>query len=459
MKRTMTKKMVVIASLILLLMIPLTLIKGVVMERSSYRYEARQSIAQSWTGEQKVVGPLLVVPYREYYTTKVWDEKLKQYQTETHHWKRQLYIAPEQLTIIGDVATSELNRGLYSIPVYTSELSLSGHFSSQAMEELLKQTSNRVVWQPAHLALMVSDVRGVSQQPMLTWQGQQLAFQSGAEVGELRRGMHAPLGTLDIKQGSYSFDFKMPLRGMEKLEFSPLGKSTEVRLSADWPHPSFIGRYLPGEHTIDAEQFTAQWNVSSFSSGMPQLLAECEGGACQGLLNDTFGVTLFNSVDVYQQSERSVKYALLFIGLSFIAFFLFEVMKGLRLHPMQYLLSGLGLSVFYLLLISLSEHIAFTLAYFIAALASTAVVGFYISGVLHSARHGATMAAVLLLLYAMLYAILRSEDNALLMGSLLIFAVLSMVMVVTRRIDWYAIGEGMAVKPGGKGEQEEVFEL
>ncbi len=444
MKRTMTKKMVMIGLLILLLMIPLLMIEGVVSERSSYRYQVRHSIAESWTGEQKLVGPLLVVPYKEYYTKKVWDEKLKQYQTETHHWKRELYIAPEQLSIVAEVATEERKRGLYAIPVYKSELALSGHFSNRRLQELLKSTSHRVEWQPAHLAVMVSDVRGISTQPLLQWQGKALEFQSGSEIGKQRSGMHAPLGKLDVAAVTYAFDFTLPLRGMETLQFAPLGKNTEVQLSAEWPHPSFIGRYLPGERTIDAEQFSASWAISSFSSGMQQLLAECQGGNCNALLNDTFGVTLFNSVDIYQQSERSVKYAMLFIGLSFVAFFLFEVMKGLRLHPMQYLLVGLGLSVFYLLLISLSEHIAFTLAYLSASLASTAVIGFYISGVLHSWRHGGVMTAVLLLLYAMLFAILRSEDNALLMGSLLIFAVLSLVMVVTRRIDWYAISERMA---------------
>lgn len=462
MKRTMTKKMLVIGGLVLLLLIPLMMIEGVVKERSHYREEARRSIAQSWTGEQKVVGPLLVVPYREYYQQKVWDEKLKQYQVETHHWERNLYLAPELLQVKGEVVTDERSRGLYTIPVYTSQLAVSGHFSNQLLLETQKQSQHRIEWQPARLSVVVSDVRGVAEQPLLQWREQGIEFISGAGLNGQNSGMHAPLGMLDAKVASMPFSFKVTLRGMEQLQFSPVGKSTRVALQADWPHPSFIGRYLPGERTIDAQQFSAIWNISSFSSGMPQLIAECQQGNCNALMNNTFGVTLFNSVDIYQQSERSVKYAMLFIGLTFIAFFLFEVMKGLRLHPMQYLLVGLGLSLFFLLLISLSEHIAFSLAYLLAALASTAVIGFYISGVLRSARHGGTIAAGLLLLYAMLYGILRSEDNALLMGSLLLFAVLSLVMVVTRRVDWYGIGERMAAQSVLKGEpadKEVVFEL
>lgn len=462
MNPNMTKKLVMVVFLIMMLMIPLTMITNVVKERSSYREEARHSIAESWTGEQKVLGPLLVVPYKEYYKKKVWNAKKEDYQFETHHWDKKIYLAPEQLGLRGDIATDERSRGLYTIPVYTSDLTVSGHFTTQKLLQLRKQSQHRIEWQPAYLSVVVNDVRGVVEQPQLQWQGKPVEFLSGAQLDSLNRGMHAELGTLGTKEEKIPFSFRLLLRGMEKLQFSPLGKSTSVEMSADWPHPSFIGRYLPGERGIDAQGFVAKWNISSFSSGMPQLLAECQQGHCGALMEDTFGVYLFNSVDIYQQSERAVKYAMLFIGLIFVAFFLFEVLKGLRLHPMQYLLVGLGLSVFYLLLISLSEHLAFSQAYLLAALASTGVIGFYVSGVLHSVRHGITITAGLLLLYAMLFGILRSEDNALLMGALLLFSVLSLVMVVTRRVDWYAIGEGMAARSvlkGGEKNSKELLEV
>jgi len=173
---------------------------------------------------------------------------------------------------------------------------------------------------------------------------------------------------------------------------------------------------------------------------MPLIVGECAAGNCQEFNGNTFGVSLINPVDLYQQTERAVKYAILFILLTFVAFFLFEIMKQLRLHPMQYLLVGTALTVFYLLLISLSEHIAFHWAYLSAALASTLLIGVYVSGVLASRARGMALAAGLMVLYAMLYAILRSEDNALLMGSLLIFAVLGGVMLVTRKLDWHRIG-------------------
>ena len=441
MKREMTKKIVFIAVLMLLLMIPLSMIEGVVNERSYYRTEARNSIADSWTGQQRVLGPLLVLPYHEFRNEKIWNKELKKYETKVQRYEREIYLTPETLKIKTAVVTDERSRGIYTIPVYTSEMSVSGSFTRQRITETVAQSEGRIKWLEPRLSVVISDTRGVVEPPVLKWKNSSVEFTPGARLGSLKTGIHAMLNKLDSTNTPLDFSFKIKLRGMETLQFSPVGKHTDVSVNADWPHPSFIGRYLPDERTIDEKHFDAHWSVSSFSSSMPQLVSECEQGNCNEFMENTFGVTLFNSVDIYQQSERSVKYAMLFVTLGFVAFFLFEIIKGLRLHPMQYLLMGLGLSVFYLLLISLSEHIAFPLAYLTAALASTAVIGFYLSGVLRSVRHSLGFSTTLLSLYAMLFSILRSEDNSLLMGALLIFAVLSLVMVVTRRFDWYVIGE------------------
>ncbi len=454
MKREMTKKMVVIAALMLLLMIPLSMIEGVVHERSHYRNDARNSIADSWTGQQKVIGPLLVLPYHEYRNEKEWNKELKKYEKKVRRYDREIYLTPEALKINTTVTTDERSRGIYTIPVYTSEMSVSGRFERQRIKEIVSQSEGRIEWQAPRLSVVISDTRGVVSPPVLTWKDDSVEFAPGAELGSLKTGIHASLRKLDSASTPIDFSFNIKLRGMETLQFSPVGKHTDVTVNADWPHPSFIGRYLPDERQIDDTYFNAHWSVSSFSSSMPQLISECEQGICNELMNNAFGVTLFNSVDIYQQSERSVKYAMLFITLGFVAFFLFEIMKGLRLHPMQYLLMGLGLSVFYLLLISLSEHIAFAWAYLTAALASTAVMGLYLSGVLRSVRHSLAFSTTQLMLYAMLFSILRSEDNSLLMGALLIFAVLSLVMVVTRRFDWYAIGEQVQQKVNANRKNE-----
>ncbi|HEY0634802.1 MAG TPA: cell envelope integrity protein CreD [Gammaproteobacteria bacterium] len=434
-------KVMMIASLILLLMIPLLMIRGVISERTLYRDQARQDIAQSWTGAQKLLGPLLVVPYSEEETRSLWDENLKSYKEETYISRSHLYLLPDQLSVNAKVATENRSRGLYSLPVYTSEMRLEGVFDTKPLVELAARKGGRITIGNAYLAVVVDDIRGVVVQPELNWRGVTTRFVSGSAIDNMESGMHAMVGKLsgDVVE-RHPFLFDMSMHGMETIEFSPVGNSTEVTMEAAWPHPSFIGRYLPAERTIERSSFNAQWRVSSFSSDMPRIVSECAQGNCQEFSANTFGVSLVNPVDIYQQTERAVKYALLFVLLTFVAFFLFEVMKQLRLHPMQYLLVGAALVLFYLLLVSLSEHVAFHWAYLSAALSSTLLIGIYVSGVLASAARGMAITGGLALLYTMLYVILRSEDNALLMGSLLIFAVLAGVMVVTRRFDWYRIG-------------------
>ncbi len=445
MKHTLLKKMLVIGLLVGLLVVPLAMIQGVVYERSAYRDQASYSIAQSWTGSQNVIGPLLVVPYKVHRSEKYWDENLKRYERRQVTYERQFYIAPQKLTIDADVKTETRKRGIYAVPVYHGDFAFKGRFDPGELGELLKaRDDERIELQSAYLSVVTSDVRGIESQPMLSWGGKTYEFVADAHIKGLRDGMHATVGGLTPDDDAVDFKFALSLRGMENLGFSPVGKSNTVTMKANWPSPSFMGRYLPTTRSIDEEGFTATWNVSSFSSNVPKILDTCATNSCAGLADDWFGVKLFNSVDVYQQSDRSVKYGILFILLTFVAFFLFEVMKGLRLHPMQYLLVGLDLSVFYLLLISLSEHMVFGAAYLIATLASTSLIAFYVSSVLRSIKLGGMIGVALLLLYAMLYAILGSEDNALLMGALLIFGVLSLVMVVTRRVDWYAITDSMS---------------
>lgn len=441
MGKLLNYKLLIIASLMLILMIPLTMISGVISERTSYRDQARQGIAESWTGAQKLLGPLLVIPYSETKTRSVWDENLKRYREESYTSRDSLYILPDQLTIKAKMDTENRSRGLYSIPVYTSEMNVEGVFDTKPLVELVARKGGRINVGTAFLSVVVNDIRGVVVQPQLSWRGEVVRFVSGSEIQNLESGMHAKVGKLssDIAQ-RHPFMFDMSMHGMETIEFSPVGNSTLVTMEAAWPHPSFTGRYLPAERTIDGGMFNATWRVSSFSSDMPRIIAECAEGNCQEFNANTFGVSLVNPVDLYQQTERAVKYAILFISLTFVAFFLFEVMKQLRLHPMQYLLVGAALTVFYLLLVSLSEHIAFHWAYLTAALSSTLLITVYVSGVLASWGRGLGLGSGLLMLYAMLYAILRSEDNALLMGSLLIFAVLGGVMLITRKFDWHRLG-------------------
>lgn len=444
MKERLPLKVGIIISLVLLLLIPLQMIRGVIDERSDYREQARTSIADSWTGSQKLLGPVLVVPYVESYTERVWDEHLKAYTEEPRTRAREIFILPEEVKITGSVATEKRSRGLYGIPVYSASLALEGRFTNQRVLDTIKQTQHGLTWKRPFLALVVSDNRGIVTEPVLKWGGEQVPFVSGSGIEQLSNGMRAELGPLSTdKAQSYPFNLAFDLHGMESIQFAPVGKSTRVTLQSDWPHPSFDGRYLPSDRQISENSFTANWKVSSFSSDMERAVDQCQRGNCTAFAANTFGVTLVDPVDVYQQTDRAVKYAVLFIGLTFVAFFLYEIMKGLRLHPMQYLLVGMALTVFYLLLISLSEHIAFKWAYLVAVVASSGLIGVYLAAILSSRRLASAFTAVLWLLYGMLFAILQSEDNALVMGSLLIFGVLAFVMLVTRKLDWYRLSGQM----------------
>ena len=266
-------------------------------------------------------------------------------------------------------------------------------------------------------------------------------------------GMHAPLPKLDAAAAhDHAFEMQLLVRGMERIAFAPLGKDTRVALNSPWPHPSFIGRYLPVDHSVTDAGFSANWLASSFSGDINTALSECAAGKCTSLVNNTFGVSLLQPVDIYLQAERSIKYGVLFLSLTFTLFFLYEVTRQLAVHPVQYLLVGLALAIFFLLLVSLSERLPFGVAYSVAAAACSLVLAGYVSGVLRSAGSGALFAGLLGVLYATLYLIIRSEDNALLMGSLLLFLVLSAVMMVTRHMDWYAVSERLAAQlPRRKG--------
>jgi inner membrane protein len=440
-------KLSTIAILFLLLQIPLGMVESLINERTNFRNEARSNIAQSWTGTQNVIGPILVAPYLETATHQIWDESLKAHRNEVKTERKHLYLLPDNLTLNGKVQIEERRRGLYTVPVYTIDLNMKGGFSTQSIVDLMQNNANLAL-EPAYLTVLVSDLRGIAEQPRISWQisaeskSRDIEFRSGSKAFPSTIGMHVIVGELDSKNiQTPNFSTHLILRGMEAINSSAVAKDTIVTLSSAWQHPSFTGYYLPREHTINDSGFTATWKASSFSSDMEGLVKNCSEGQCTRLLMNNFGVSFITPIDIYQQSERSVKYGILFIGLTFIAFFLFEVIKKLRLHAMHYSLVGLALATFYLLLISFSEHIGFSFSYLLATISCTFLLAFYISGIMRDWRLGLAFAGKFLALYGMLYVILQSEDNALLMGSILIFVVLMLIMTVTRNLDWYKVGE------------------
>jgi len=449
MQRDLLIKIVLIGVLMVLLILPLSLVSGKIRERGMQREVARSSVAASWTKQQKLVGPLLVVPYVKTWRSASPSPDGSGMRTREHRETHYRYFLPRRLDIRAEINTDIRKKGIYEIPVYASKLRFKGNFSRKAllkaMQSIRKAEDTTEIGQ-AYLTLSVTDPRGISTVPTLAWPGHRLTFQPGSKLVSRPGGIHAPLPAFNTdgnqpESDDIQFGFDLGLRGMESLMFVATGQEAALSIRSSWPHPQFAGRFLPATRRVSAQGFAAQWNITAFASTIDTLVSACETGSCTELLDAGFGVKLIQPVDVYLQSERSVKYGLLIIGLSFISFFIFEIMKKLPIHAVQYSLVGLAIALFYLLLISLSEHIDFALSYLLATLACVGLLLFYLRYVLRGFREGALFSGILLLLYGTLYVIIQAEDFALLMGSVLIFLVLATVMFTTRNVDWYQLGE------------------
>ena len=437
MQRKLLIKFLVIGGLILFLLIPLELIESLVEERSSYREAAKKDIALSWTGAQEIIGPILTIPYKRKVKQRVWDKEIKQYVDQMIYTEEHVYFLPEVLLINGKAVLQERYRGIYKVSVYTSDLSINGQFALPKAFGI-DATKSEILWGQAYLSVGIQDSRGIKTEPKLSWKGGTKEFLPGTNVRFLNEGVHAVVGKLKRdKAYNYHFSFNLNLRGMGSIAFSPVGKTTTVKLESSWPHPSFTGRFLPERRNISDEGFSAIWETSYFSSNMQQLFDRCIETNCKAFNQNLIGVSFIQPVDIYQQTDRSIKYAILFVLLTFVVFVLFEVLKKLPIHPVQYCLVGLALAIFYLLLISLSEHMIFTVAYCLASVACIALLTFYVSFVLKDRIRGLGFGCLLVLLYGVLYTLIRSEDHALLMGSLLLFVTLSLIMYFTCGIDWY----------------------
>ena len=443
MNRSLAIKLGAIGLLILLLLIPLLMIGGVISDRQQLRDGVLDDIARSSSDSQQLSGPLLVVPYRK--TVRIW--KLNgttnaRYQEASEESGR-LYFLPERFELNGNVSTELRARGIYEARLFHAENRISGHFTLP--ERLgIKQDFADYQFEPPYLAVGISDIRGIENALQLELGTQRLDFVPGSQVGWLGEGVHVTLPALDVsKVTELPFAFDLRLQGTGQLQVTPVGKASQVKLAANWPHPSFIGNYLPAQREITAEGFNAQWQTSFFSTNLQEALDNCVAFArCEEFKGRSFGVSFIDPVDQYLKSERAIKYALLFIVLTFAGFFLFEVLKILAVHPVQYALVGVALAFLYLLLLSLSEHVGFALAYLLSASACVSLIGFYVCHVLRSVTHGLGFSAGLAALYGLLYGLLSAEDYALLMGSLLLFGLLGVFMVLTRRLDWYGLGAG-----------------
>lgn len=424
--------------LALLLQIPVLLVWGLVEERARTRAQAVREIADGWGREQQIVGPFLVVPY-EYRTVHL---DAEQRQVATTHRSTVTFLA-RSLDVDGDLETEKRYRGIFEATVYESTINISGVFELPEDVETAQDVT-AYDWDQAEVVFEISDVRSIQNAAVLSWGGEEIDFQPGVGArGTDRIGIHAPVA-VDTEADSIAFSSVFRLNGSSAIRFAPMGADTEVRLRANWPDPSFQGAWLPGEREITEEGFTATWRIPNLGRSFPQ---HWFGAGSEQIHLSLFGVELISPVDAYRQTERSLKYQILFLTLTFTTIWLFEVLAGARVHWIQYALIGSAMCLFYLLELSLSEHLGFGVAYAIAAGAVLGLVTCYGRAVLRSSGRTAALGGVVAALYGCLYVLLRLEDYALLTGSLLLFLILAAVMYLTRNVDWGAPGKTVDVKP------------
>jgi inner membrane protein len=429
----------------LLLLIPVFQIQGLVSERRETRDSVVLEMARSAGYAQTITGPVLIVPYTR--KMRSWSEAREgepRHVIETEFVGR-LSFLPSDFELSGKLQVDERQRGIYHARIFDADTRITGAFELAPHYGITTDLADYTFSAP-RLVLGISDIRGIGNALELQWKGERLPFEPGATGSMLSSGVHAPLPAPDVARAQQiPFSIALSLQGTSEFQVTPVGRESRVRLTSNWPHPSFNGEFLPREREVTDAGFSASWQTSFFATNLENVVRACDetsldSPACRELMGRHFGVSFIDPVDHYVKSERAAKYAFLFIGLTFAGFFLTEVLRRVSVHPVQYGLVGLALAMFFLLLLSFAEHIGFAAAYGVSAIACVGLISFYVANVLESRAQGLAFGAALASLYALLYGILSSEDYALLMGSLLVFGLLAVVMVLTRRVSWSNVG-------------------
>jgi inner membrane protein len=436
-------KLLGVGALVLVLLIPLAMITGVLNERLARRNEAVADITSSWGKEQNVIGPVLGIPF-QYKFKALKEVPLPDGRVERREVEEtataNAYFLPQLLKIDGDVRTQTLHRGIYDAAVFRSEVTLSGNFGVPDFAAL-KVDPRDVQWKDAFVTIAVNDLRGTRQGLVLNWKGTNRPLLPGSQVPGYTTGATATLGSDKPIEAATEFSIALDFNGSEGIFFAPFGVQNEATLKSNWPDPAFRGAFLPADRSVRGDGFNATWKISYYGRDYPQQWTSRSGNErfnLEAVTSSRFGAQFLSILDAYRYVERSIKYGVLFLVLVFTTFFLFEVTARQKIHPFQYLMVGAALCLFYLLLLSISEFIGFGAAYLIAAAASTVLITwycrFFLGGGVRTLMIGAGLAGV----YTFLYITLRQQDYALLMGAIALFVVLTVVMYVTRRVDWYA---------------------
>ena len=428
-KNSILFKLFTIFVLMVFLLIPTAMIKGLIGDRENTQNEAIREVSSKWAESQTISGPFISIPFYKF----VKEPAKKDVPERITQIKEYLHILPTQLKISGNINPEKRNRGIYEIVVYNSKLNISGVFNTLDLKTLDIDPKN-ILFDKAEFIIGIDDLRGIEKQVGLKWNDTNYFFNSGVTSNDVvASGINAIVRIDPSDKTVYKFNLNVDLKGSQFLYFTPVGKVTDVKIVSTWKNPSFNGAFLPDDRTVSEKGFVANWNVLHLNRNYPQIWT----GDLHKIESSSFGIDLLLPVDNYQKSYRSIQYAILFIGFTFLVFFFIEVLYKRFIHPIQYLLVGISLIIFYTLLLSISEHLAFNLAFILSAIATLLMITGYVQAILKSKNLTFLISGILIILYGFIFIIIQLQDYALLIGSIGIFIILGLVMYFSRKIDWY----------------------
>ncbi|HBX2062467.1 cell envelope integrity protein CreD [Klebsiella variicola] len=438
MKSPLFWKITTLIGCVVLLSLPLMMVRELINERADYRSEVVDAIEQSTSGSQKLAGPLIAIPITET-LSRMENQKEVNYQRSWEY-----YWLPESLAVTGKQTVESRRVGIYSGQVWHNALQIKASFDPLRLAALRK---TNIVLGPPRLVVSVGDARGIGAIHAPEVNGNVLSVEPGLGISGDGAGIHMPMPALAEDNKPLEIAFSLDLNGTGEFSLVPIGRNSELQLTSNWPHPGFLGSFLPTQREVSAAGYRAHWQSSWFANDMGSYFKDDMEIPWSRL--PAFSADVMSLADQYQLTDRATKYAILLIGLTFMAFFVFESLTRRPLHPMQYLLVGLSLVLFYLVLLALSEHVGFTAAWLAASLSGAVMNGVYLQAVLRGWRNSLLFVAALLLLDGVMWFLLHSEDSALLLGTGVLVLALSVLMFLTRRVDWYALSlpKGSAPPP------------
>ena len=445
-KESITIKLMSIGFLVLILLIPSSWIESLIIERQSRAESVIQEISGKWSGEQSLVGPILVIPFIQREKIDKGKEGI-----EIREWTNKAFFLPEKLTIDGKIDPQILHRGIFDAAVYESDLDFAVSFKTPDFQKL-NILEKDVLWGESSLIMGINDLRGISGNPTLKMGSVELFSEPSSQIGltteykndnasydvnanvtSTENGIVAPLPWKSVEDFSGSVSLKMSLKGSTLLYFVPIGRTTHVSLHGPWASPSFDGSFLPSSREVNEKGFTAQWNILHYNRPFSQQWI----GANQKLSGSEFGVKLLIPVDQYQKSMRTSKYGVMIILLTFISLFMVEIMRKIRIHPFQYILIGGALIIYYSLLLSFSEHVGYNTAYLISALSTIILISLYSKTFLGERKLIFVFSLLLIFFYGFIFVIIQMQDYSLLLGSLGLFFIIGLLMYFSKNIRWY----------------------